>query len=135
MEGKMGKRYQRKGQMRRSYLRTYSADYIGGANMKTPNAVMLAEYSARAGSGSTEVDRIAPKVLQHLKKVGDYYTVSIINGRYQKLDLFFGSSIFFLKEDVLSKAFHRSITYTSRSMAMDAWHEGRITWIEEFPGH
>lgn len=120
--------------MRKSYLKSYSADYVGGANMKQPNSLVLAEYTARAGSGGTEIDRIAPKVLQHLSKVGDYYFISILNGKYTKLDLFFGASIFFLKEDVLKNVFYRSITYSARSSAMEAWRNGRITWIEEFPG-
>jgi len=125
----MGK-YQRKTNMRRSYLKRYSSGNIGGG--LAANTQVLAEYSARAGS--TEIDRLSTtKVLQHLKKVGDYYTVNIINGTYLKLDLFFGASIFFLKEDVLQETFYRSMTYSSRSSAMQAWRDGKIVYIDEFP--
>jgi hypothetical protein len=124
-------KYPRRTNMRRAYLKSYAADTIGGC--KAANMQVLAEYNARVGA--CEIDRLsATKVLQHLKKVGDYYTVNIIDGNYTKLDLFFGASIFFFKEDVVLGIYYRSITYSSREVAMNAWREGRILWIDEFTG-
>ncbi len=125
-----GKATKRKG-MRRAYLKSYSAAYQNVG--KQANTQVLAEYSARCGA--TEIDRLSStKVLQHLKKVGDYYTVRIIDGKYKKLDLFFGSSIFFFEEDNILNIYRRSCTYSTRLSAMEAWQGGRILWIDEFSG-
>ena len=74
--------------------------------------------------------RVMIKLKQTFTK--DCYCVSIIDGQYLKVDLFFGCQIFFVRENVLAGTFEKSMTFSSREGAKKSYFE-RPTSIVWFP--
>ena len=57
--------------------------------------------------------------------------ISIYSGKFKKLKLFFeGTRFFFMEEDMILKFLLFSVTYGSRSKAMQAFNCDDIAWIE-----
>lgn len=136
----MGKTAKRRGP-RRAYMKRFSGSMVNSGTGPSPNREVLADLHHRAARmGQHFVDRVPGKVYSQDEKlealwqsdfrqgIDNFNKITLTHGVYGKVHLHFqGSKWVFIPED---KSWgDRSIVYSARARAMQAYNLSRVTWV------